>query len=108
MSNYVDPAGGLDDEWDDDSALGTEAPRSTVSLSSSIENYTYENGRRYHAYRQGKYFGPNDEQEQERLDLQHHIFLMILGGESFRAPIQPRPQHVLEIGTGTGEDFPLF
>ena len=33
----------------------------TPSLASSIYNYTYENGRRYHAYRSGKYALPNDE-----------------------------------------------
>ena len=32
-------------------------------------NYTYENGRRYHAFREGEYVLPNDEAEQDRLDL---------------------------------------
>lgn len=47
---------GLEDESSDSS---------TYSLTSSIMNYTYENGRRYHAYREGQYFMPNDDQEQE-------------------------------------------
>jgi hypothetical protein len=40
-----------EEEWtDDDSALGSEWPSSTQSLSSTMWNYTYENGRRYHAH----------------------------------------------------------
>ncbi|RJE17286.1 hypothetical protein PHISCL_10377, partial [Aspergillus sclerotialis] len=29
----------------------------------------YENGRRYHGYREGEYMMPNDDREQDRLDL---------------------------------------
>jgi len=65
-------------------------------------NHTYENGRRYHAYRQGEYPLPNDEQEQERLDLLHHVWKLILKGELYAAPIPPNPQRVLDFGTGTG------
>jgi SAM-dependent methyltransferase len=45
---------------------------------------------------------PNDEIEQERLDLLHHLFKMILGGELITAPIGSNPQRVLDVGTGTG------
>lgn len=65
-------------------------------------NYTYENGRRYHAYQSGSYLLPNDEAEQYRLDLKHHVFKLILGGKLFCAPIDPNPQRILDIGTGTG------
>ena len=41
----------------------------TTSVSSSIKDYTYENGRRYHAYKVGKYLLPNDEDEQGRMDV---------------------------------------
>jgi SAM-dependent methyltransferase len=76
----------------------------TTSLISSVLNYKYENGRRYHAYREGNYVLPNDEQEQERLDMLHHIFRMITGGPIFRAPLfgHTRPQRVLDMGCGTG------
>lgn len=43
-------------------------------------NYKYENGRRYHAFREGVYFAPNDDKEQDRMDLFHHISTLILGG----------------------------
>lgn len=68
---------------------------------STIRNYQYENGRRYHSYRQGQYFLPNDEREQDRLNLGHHIFKLIINGDLYRAPI-PQPQCVLDLGTGTG------
>jgi hypothetical protein len=54
---------GRDDDLD--STLGSEdSSLRSVSLSSSIYDYRYENGRRYHAYRDGRYFLPNDEVEQ--------------------------------------------
>ena len=36
------------------------------------------------------------------MDMQHHIYLMILEGELYRAPISPTCERVLDIGTGTG------
>jgi SAM-dependent methyltransferase len=90
-------------EDDLDSALGsdTSSHRST-SVTSSIYNYRYENGRRYHGYRDGKYLLPNDEAEQDRLDFHHHLFRLIIGGKLFRAPIGDKPQRVLDFCTGTG------
>ncbi|KAL4886804.1 S-adenosyl-L-methionine-dependent methyltransferase [Aspergillus karnatakaensis] len=87
------------DEEDYASASGGS---STSSLTSTIVNYQYENGRRYHAYRQGEYMIPNDEREQERLDLHHHICNLALGGALYRAPIKPDIKRILDLGTGTG------
>ncbi|KFY82932.1 hypothetical protein V498_08392, partial [Pseudogymnoascus sp. VKM F-4517 (FW-2822)] len=86
---------------DADSAYGDSVASSSTSLASSITRYQYENGRRYHAYKQGEYYLPNDEMEQDRLDLQHHIYRLCQGGALFCAPIK-EPQSVLDIGTGTG------
>lgn len=44
---------------------------------------------------------PNDEFEQDRLDLQHHIYRLCLDGALYRTPLTD-PQRVLDIGTGTG------
>ncbi|KAL1964156.1 hypothetical protein VTN77DRAFT_7244 [Rasamsonia byssochlamydoides] len=92
------------DEVDADSAynesIGTAGYVS--SLSSSVRNYKYENGRRYHAYHEGACVLPNDEEEQDRIDLLHHIYRLMLGGELFLAPIGKNPQRVLDLGTGTG------
>jgi ubiquinone/menaquinone biosynthesis C-methylase UbiE len=90
-----------DSASDTDSAFDANSAAST-SLASSILNYEYSNGRRYHGYRSGAYVLPNDEQEQDRLDLLHHIFTLILGGKLYDAPIHPPPQRVLDVGTGTG------
>ncbi|KJZ78507.1 hypothetical protein HIM_01898 [Hirsutella minnesotensis 3608] len=95
------------DEGDADSAYGSDGGSAfTGSVTSSIFNYQYENGRRYHAYRQGQYVLPNDAQEQERLDLQHHIWRLLLGGRLYTAALPPpetRPSlRILDLGTGTG------
>lgn len=91
------------DSSDADSALGSDASTSDyTSVASSIRGYKYEYGRRYHAYKEGKYVLPNDEAEQDRLDLHHHVFRLILGGRLYRAPISPHVQRVLDYGTGTG------
>lgn len=93
----------LEQDFDADSALGSEIGASSfASLGSSILNYRYENGRRYHAYRAGEYPFPNDEKEQERENLKHHVFQLVLNGKLMLAPISPNPQRILDIGTGTG------
>ena len=74
----------------------------TASLTSSITKYRFENGRRYHAYRDGEYWAPNDDSQNDQLDIAHHIFLLLFDGKLFHAPIGPSPQGVLDVGTGTG------
>ncbi|KAI5779309.1 S-adenosyl-L-methionine-dependent methyltransferase [Geopyxis carbonaria] len=49
----------------------------------------------------GKYAFPNDEEEQLRLDLYHHIFTLFLDGKLFSAPVE-NPRRILDVGTGTG------
>lgn len=62
-----------------------------------------ERGRLYSAYRDGKYHLPNDGQEQDRLDLQHHLWLLMLDWKLGLAPLgEPDLKNVLDIGTGTG------
>ena len=75
----------------------------TTSVSSSVFNFVYVNGRRYQSdcFRRADYFMPNDEGEQDRLDLFHHMFLLLLGGKLYIAPLE-NPQKVLDVGTGTG------
>ncbi|KAJ5716760.1 hypothetical protein N7488_002406 [Penicillium malachiteum] len=73
-----------------------------TSLSSTVLEFEYENGRRYCSSHSGNYMMPNDEEEQDRMDLTHHIWLMLLGGELYNAPITSSPQHILDLGTGTG------
>lgn len=73
----------------------------TTSVASSVFDYTYENGRRYHAYRRGQYLLPNDEKEQDRLDMTHHIFSLTLNGDLCNTKLED-PRQILDVGTGTG------
>ncbi|KAJ0164084.1 hypothetical protein CTA2_1794 [Colletotrichum tanaceti] len=94
-----------DDFNDNDSSLGDDATPSTASLNSSILDYRKENGRTYHRYRDGKYHFPNDEAENDRLDLQHHIFDLSFDGKlGLSPPNDPDAEvgRVLDLGTGTG------
>lgn len=92
----------MDVDEDVDSALGEDQSNYTETLRSSLLMSVKENGRNYHKYRSGLYVLPEDEQEQERLDLQHAMFLQTLGGKLFLAPIDVGPHEVLDLGTGTG------
>ncbi|KAF5680060.1 TAM domain-containing protein [Fusarium heterosporum] len=68
----------------------------------SSYDVSYVNGRRYHAFREGTYLVPNDEEEQTRMDLVHHIYSLLLDGKLFLAPIGDEGGRVLDLGTGTG------
>ncbi|KAL1979561.1 hypothetical protein VTN96DRAFT_5561 [Rasamsonia emersonii] len=86
-----------------DSSYGDELSAYTASLTSSILNYRHENGRRYHAYRDGTtdYLLPNDEKEADRLDMVHEMTLAIMDRKLYLAPLKS-PQRVIDLGTGTG------
>ncbi|KAL1963763.1 hypothetical protein VTN77DRAFT_7829 [Rasamsonia byssochlamydoides] len=82
-----------------DSDFGdTDSASLTTSLTSSVFNYVYENGRRYHRFREGEYLFT----EQDRLDMLHHIYRLMLGGGLYKAPLSRSPQRILNYGTGTG------
>ncbi|KAM0228040.1 hypothetical protein ACHAPO_011068 [Fusarium lateritium] len=76
----------------------------TGSLQSSIFKYRVQNGRTYHAYKEGSYILPNDEWENDRLDQQHHLALLTLNDRLFNIPAKDdRPfKRVLDAGCGTG------
>ncbi|KAL2154645.1 hypothetical protein VTH82DRAFT_3321 [Thermothelomyces myriococcoides] len=89
--------------WDGDSAFEDGPSSATTWLKSSVMQYEWKHGRRYHAYQAGKYLFPNDEREQDRLDMIHHVFYLCLGERLFLAPIDPnKGLRVLDVGTGTG------
>lgn len=79
-----------------------------------------ENGRRYHKYHEGgaslasptlthwvcltpslAYPYPNDEQELDRLDLQHHMLKLVMKNKLYHVPLEG-PKQILDIGTGSG------
>ncbi|KAL4865263.1 hypothetical protein BDV12DRAFT_174885 [Aspergillus spectabilis] len=88
-------------EYEDDT-YGSDMASYATSLSSSVTSYNWQHGRRYHNYKEGSYKFPNDEREQDRLDLFHSMFRLTLGNRLYLAPIEEGPLRVLDIGTGTG------
>ncbi|PGH00883.1 hypothetical protein GX51_05547 [Blastomyces parvus] len=93
----------VDPEIDDsDSTYGDELSVYTASVTSSVTDYQRENGRRYHAYKEGRYLLPNDEQENERLDMHHALIRVAMKDKLFLAPIGDAPGRVIDICTGTG------
>ncbi|KAK5657225.1 hypothetical protein OQA88_3283 [Cercophora sp. LCS_1] len=99
------------DSSEHDSGFEDEMSSYTASIRSSILEYPFEHGRRYHAFRHGGEFGreldtyclPNDEAEQDRLDLTHLLSMRSIGEKLFLAPIDPSSmRRILDIGTGTG------
>ncbi|KAJ5463297.1 hypothetical protein N7475_008241 [Penicillium sp. IBT 31633x] len=100
----ISPAGSISDDSDSvfDEGQSDNTSSYTASLLSDVKNYAYENGRRYHSYREGHYVLPNDEPEQDRQDLLHHVRNLVLNGRLYRAPLDSNIQRALDIGTGTG------
>ncbi|KJZ70779.1 hypothetical protein HIM_09829 [Hirsutella minnesotensis 3608] len=70
------------------------------SLTSVDLEYEWCYGRRYHS--SGTYIYPNDEEEQERLNVVHKAYLL-LHGSLFLSPIDLAGRSILDIGTGTGQ-----
>ncbi|EUC37180.1 hypothetical protein COCCADRAFT_86508 [Bipolaris zeicola 26-R-13] len=104
-AQLINPHVSVDNTEDDtDSALGDDDTASdTTSIASSIYRGRFENGRRYHKYREGEndYWGPNDEVQNDQLDIAHHMFLILLGQKLHLAPIKD-PKRILDLGCGTG------
>ncbi|KAL1995164.1 hypothetical protein VTN49DRAFT_1351 [Thermomyces lanuginosus] len=91
----------VDTSYENDSSYGDELSAYSASLTSSVLEYRHENGRRYHGYRDGSYLLPNDEQENDRLDMVHELNLRLLDRKLYLAPIK-NPQRVIDLATGTG------
>ncbi|KAH7126142.1 S-adenosyl-L-methionine-dependent methyltransferase [Dactylonectria macrodidyma] len=93
----------LDRETVADSSMESRLSTYTASLTSSVVDYPYEHGRRYHAFRGGSYILPNDETEMNRLDLNHALMTKVIGDRLYLAPlVEKEIGRVLDLGTGTG------
>ena len=73
-----------------------------TSIASEVSKGIMENGRLYPSYGKHGYGLPTDEDEMDRLDLQHHKYKLVIGNKHFLAPIGPTPQRILDLATGTG------
>lgn len=91
-----------------DSALGSDAQSAlTQSLRESLLESVQENGRGYHRYKSAaagsEWLVPEDEAEQDRLDLQHETWLFQFDGKLYNSPLKKEEvKNVLDLGTGTG------
>ncbi|KAM5345217.1 hypothetical protein ACJ41O_011079 [Fusarium nematophilum] len=104
--NALIEAGGSDEDGEfsasDFDADSVTARSASTSVSSSIYQHSFQNGRRYHRYRHGRYPLPNDEAEQNREDMLHAMMLEATDGRLFYAPLGTNPQKIADLGTGTG------
>lgn len=90
----------VDPGYDSDAASAS-ASSTSVSITSSIDFPCWEGTRRYHSYKQGRYFLPNDIQEQMVEEMKHSAALKILAGRLHLSPLR-YPQNIVDVGTGTG------
>ncbi|KIW29363.1 uncharacterized protein PV07_05182 [Cladophialophora immunda] len=79
--------------WDQEST--------TQSVTASIYEYERLYNRTYHSFHRGKYLMPNDEREQDRIDITYHAARLSMRDNLFFAPVL-NPRGILDIGTGTG------
>lgn len=61
------------DTYSEDDNYSQSTASDIHSLRSSIVDYVYENGRRYHAYHAGTYWGSNDEKSMDAMDVMYVI-----------------------------------
>ncbi|KAF4970218.1 hypothetical protein FSARC_2704 [Fusarium sarcochroum] len=108
----VDENAAADNTFDDgDSALERDSGSEVTSLKSSILKYRQENGRTYHAYKDGdrkraiRYTKPSQSttwSNQTLADLQHHLFLLTFDEKLHAAPLPKDVRRVFDAGCGTG------
>ncbi|TKW58692.1 hypothetical protein CTA1_9290 [Colletotrichum tanaceti] len=103
-ADAANPATGLiaPDDGETDSAINVSIRDSLTSIRSSLLNFDDEHGRLYHSHSRGKYFFPHDNIEQDRLDLQHELFVRTFRGRLCTCPKFYGAKRVLDLGTGTG------
>ncbi|KAI1041058.1 hypothetical protein LB505_005854 [Fusarium chuoi] len=96
--------GAGDDNTDADSTLDPDNASSTASITSSILEYRTIHGRTYHSEQgNAQYWASNDEQQNDLMDLTHHILTLGLGDKLHLAPLKEDKLHqAIDIGTGTG------
>lgn len=94
---------GLNDDNKSDPGYESDTlSAASTSVTSTIFDYVYENGRRYHKFREGQYLFPNDDAEQERENLKHEMIVKLLSNKLHLAPIPTDGGKIIDLGTGTG------
>jgi hypothetical protein len=86
----------------DDEGYQDSAGSSLFSLLSDIRRGKFENGRLFANFGAHEYALPIDEDELNRLDLNHAKYHLMYGKKDFLSPIGDNPQKILDVGCGTG------
>lgn len=102
FTTQIAPAMVPDIDLVDESYAESTTTSYVTSLASEITRGVVENERLYPNYGQHTYGMPIDEEEMDRMDLQHRKYELVLDGKHFLAPIGLCPQRILDLGTGTG------
>lgn len=98
----IAPAMQPDNDSTDEAYAESTTTSFVTSIKSEVSRGVLENERLYPSYGQHDYGMPIDEDELDRMDLQHRKYEMVIGDKHFLAPIGPTPQRILDLGTGTG------
>jgi SAM-dependent methyltransferase len=98
----IAPAMQPDNDSSDEAYAESTTTSFVTSIKSEVSRGVLENERLYPSYGQHDYGMPIDEDELDRMDLQHRKYEMVIGDKHFLAPIGPTPQRILDLGTGTG------
>jgi SAM-dependent methyltransferase len=102
VMTQIAPAMQPDNDSTDEAYAESTTTSFVTSIKSEVSKGVLENERLYPSYGQHDYGMPIDEDELDRMDLQHRKYEMVIGDKHFLAPIGPTPQRILDLGTGTG------
>ncbi|KAF2637766.1 S-adenosyl-L-methionine-dependent methyltransferase [Massarina eburnea CBS 473.64] len=83
-----------------DSSVSAASLHSTRTLHDEDLEFVHENGR---IYGNDSYYMPCDQPEQDRLTLQHQIYLLALKGKLTTTKVSPKTSRILDLGTGPGD-----
>jgi ubiquinone/menaquinone biosynthesis C-methylase UbiE len=102
FSHFINTTGVIMVGSSGSSPFENDPPRISTGVSViEPESVVGVDGRTFHGYREGKYFLPNDPDEQDRLDFQHAQLMMLQDGKLAFAPLKD-PQWAIDVATGTG------
>ncbi|KAI1939426.1 hypothetical protein LOZ66_002738 [Ophidiomyces ophidiicola] len=94
-SEVPDPYIGSDYGEDDNFNATDELPYELI-------DYPFDYGRRYNAFQEGEYWAPNDDVQQNQMNISHCMFYQLLGGKLTDAPVPTGIREVIDLGTGNG------
>jgi ubiquinone/menaquinone biosynthesis C-methylase UbiE len=102
IATQVAPTIQPDTDSSDEAYAESTTTSYVTSIASEISKGVLENDRIYPNYGKHSYGMPMDEDEMDRMDLQHRKYELVIGDKHFLAPIGATPQRILDLGTGTG------